>query len=148
MPSRASPANRSRPASRLDRKSISALRGSSGSIDAHLPRKVRSKGEKPKMGEKPDFCRQQRRLGQEDRAGEEQTDCQPNPGAEEPRRRADTDHGIVANVLQRVDRVVAHRPQNRCGVDQEGRPGEAAHDRRPAHEATPGEGEPENRLRP
>lgn len=77
-----------------------------------------------------------------------QPDGRPRAGSEEESRGPDADHGVVLGVLQRVDRVVPHRPGDRRGIDREGGPTQAAVVGCPAHETAVGEGEPQHGLGP
>ncbi len=54
--------------------------------------------------------------------------------------RADADHGIIGDVLERVDRVVTHGPQDGTGIESDRRPTEAAGRGGPADESAPGKG--------
>ena len=82
-----------------------------GAFDsADLPGEMGGEGE-------PAGHRDQAAAGEFDRGksqrrahGIEEADPKPGAGAEQARGRADADDGVVARVLQRVDRVVADRP--------------------------------------
>ena len=72
----------------------------------------------------------------------------PHARAELDRGRADAGDGIIGDILEGIDRIVAHRPQNGAGVEGQRRPAEAAGRGGPTDERPPGERESEHELRP
>ena len=113
-----------------------------------LPGEMRRIGEPADQRDRAPARGFDRRQRQRRGRGVESADAELDARAEQAGGRADADDGVVARVLQRVDRVVADRPGEGGRVEQDRREREAREGRAPAHQRPPREGEAERGLRP
>ena len=81
---------------------------------------MRDEPGKPGPREPSATCERNRRRCCDNRKRIKDANAQTHIVAKKPRRGAHAHNGVVARVLQRVNRVVANRPEDRAGVDEIG----------------------------
>ena len=138
----------SRPSSRLLRKRRRQERGSSSS----RVRICQAKWPATREQQQIEAGARGRRSSRPPRAARASRRRSPRASAASRRRAGarstDADQRVVGLVLMGVDRVVAERPEEARGVEQQRRGGELAGRRRPADQRAPVEGDAEEGLRP